>query len=131
MDGMVGVAHPTEWRGLMMPNYRRRFFPGGMFFFTVVTAERRRLFCDAWARRCLRRAMALVRAERPFETTAIVLLPEHLHCIWQLPEGDADFSTRWACPANEMVGVAHRTGSARRGAGVSFSGGLNIFFRWG
>src|SRR5687768_17966415 len=24
-----------------------------------------------------------------------VLLPDHLHCIWTLPEGDSDFSTRW------------------------------------
>jgi putative transposase len=26
---------------------------------------------------------------------AVVVLPDHLHCIWRLPEADADFSTRW------------------------------------
>jgi len=26
---------------------------------------------------------------------AIVILPDHLHAIWSLPEGDADFATRW------------------------------------
>jgi len=25
-----------------------------------------------------------------------VLLPDHLHCIWTLPPGDADFGIRWA-----------------------------------
>jgi putative transposase len=45
---------------------------------------------------CLRRAFEKVRAKRYFETIAICLLPEHLHCIWKLPEGDADFSTRWS-----------------------------------
>jgi len=31
----------------------------------------------------------------PFDIGAWVVLPDHLHCIWTLPEGDADFSTRW------------------------------------
>ena len=26
---------------------------------------------------------------------AVCLLPEHLHCIWSLPEGDADYSKGW------------------------------------
>jgi putative transposase len=43
----------------------------------------------------LRDAFRTVRKERPFSIDAIVVLPEHLHCIWTLPEGDADFSTRW------------------------------------
>ncbi len=34
-------------------------------------------------------------AERPFHIDAIVVLPDHLHCIWRLPSGDADFSGRW------------------------------------
>jgi len=43
----------------------------------------------------LRDAIAAVRAERPFTIDAWVLLPDHLHCLWTLPEGDADFSMRW------------------------------------
>jgi putative transposase len=31
----------------------------------------------------------------PFETIAVCLLPEHLHCIWRLPEGDANYAMRW------------------------------------
>jgi putative transposase len=32
---------------------------------------------------------------RPFMTLAIVLLWDHLHCVWSLPSGDEDFSSRW------------------------------------
>ena len=78
-----------------MPEYRRKFRPGGMFFFTVVTQMRRRLFAREQGRSCLRRAIRQVQARRPFELTAMVLLPEHLHCLWQLPYGDTDYSTRW------------------------------------
>jgi len=80
-----------------MPNYRRPHYPGGMFFFTLVTERRRPVFSKAPARRQLREAVEKVRVEHPFELTAIVLLPEHLHCIWQLPENDSDFSLRWSC----------------------------------
>ena len=31
----------------------------------------------------------------PFHIDAICLFPNHLHCIWRLPEGDHDFSNRW------------------------------------
>jgi putative transposase len=79
-----------------MPDYRRRFRPGGMFFFTVVTDARRRLFAGVSACQCLRTALCEVQARWPFEVTAIVLLPEHLHCIWQLPENDTDYSKRWS-----------------------------------
>jgi putative transposase len=79
-----------------MPDYRRAFAPGGTFFFTLVTYERRPIFQEESARRHLREAMRLCRAERPFEIDAMVLLPEHLHAIWTLPDGDADFSARWS-----------------------------------
>jgi putative transposase len=36
------------------------------------------------------------RAARPFRTDAIVVLPDHLHCLWTLPAGDDDFPVRWA-----------------------------------
>jgi len=35
------------------------------------------------------------RQRRPFAVEAIVILPDHLHCIWTLPPGDANFSARW------------------------------------
>src|SRR5690606_38507394 len=43
----------------------------------------------------LRRAFAVTRAVRPFNVLSIAVLPEHLHCVWQLPDGDADNATRW------------------------------------
>jgi len=85
-----------------MPDYRRAYEPGGMFFFTLVTHRRRCLFSDSTAREYLRLAIRQVQTERPFELVAIVLLPDHLHCIWKLPEGDGDFSTRWACIKKEF-----------------------------
>jgi putative transposase len=43
----------------------------------------------------LRQAFRKVIKRHPFKVDAFVLLPDHLHCIWTLPQGDADFSTRW------------------------------------
>ncbi len=78
-----------------MGNYRRNYVSGGTYFFTVVTHRRQRILDSSLARRCLREAISDVRRERPFDLFAVVLLPEHLHCIWTLPLGDSDYSTRW------------------------------------
>jgi len=75
--------------------YLRNCVPGGTFFFTVVTERRRSFLTDRLARNCLREAIREERAARPFDLFAIVLLPDHLHTVWTLPEDDADFSLRW------------------------------------
>ena len=75
--------------------YRRAYIPGGSYFFTVVTAQRRPLFAERANIDLLHTAFRQIRQQRPFQIDAIVVLPEHLHCIWSLPAGDADFSTRW------------------------------------
>jgi len=67
-----------------------------MYFLTIVTHERRPLFAEPTARRLLREAHAFVRKDRPFESRAIVLMPDHLHVIWRLPDGDCDYPTRIA-----------------------------------
>ena len=77
-----------------MPNYRRMVRPGGTFFFTIVTAGRSPLFADEVARSILGACLREERIARPFVVEAIVLLPDHLHTMWTLPEEDADFSTR-------------------------------------
>ncbi len=78
-----------------MSNYRRERLPGGIFFFTVVTAGRRPILTTDVARALLRRVVDEVRGGYPFAVEAWVLLPDHLHCIWALPDGDMDFSKRW------------------------------------
>jgi len=44
----------------------------------------------------LREVYRTIQQRRPFETIAICVLPDHLHAIWELPEGDGDFSSRWS-----------------------------------
>ncbi|TPQ28926.1 REP-associated tyrosine transposase [Methylomonas koyamae] len=78
-----------------MSDYRRVYIPGGCYFFTVVTYRRQPIFADERNVAWLRQAFKIVKAKRPFELTAAVVLPDHLHSIWQLPDGDADYSTRW------------------------------------
>lgn len=77
-----------------MPDYRRYRVPGGTYFFTVNLLERR---LDTLVRHIdhLREAVRGVRQRYPFHIDAWVVLPDHLHCLCTLPEGDADFSTRW------------------------------------
>jgi len=75
--------------------YRRARAKGGTCFFTLVTHRRRRFLCEPENVSLLRGAFRYVMARHPFKIDAFVLLPDHLHCIWTLPEGDSDFSTRW------------------------------------
>jgi putative transposase len=75
--------------------YRRATTPGGTYFFTVVTYQRQTLFRDPETVTHLRSAFRSVKTNHPFTIDAIVVLPDHLHCIWTLPAGDANFSTRW------------------------------------
>ena len=77
-----------------MTAYRRHYVPGGTYFFTVALAERsRRLLVDHID--LLRASFRQVKAAHPFEIVAIVILPDHLHTVWTLPDGDSDYSTRW------------------------------------
>jgi putative transposase len=75
--------------------YRRADTEGGTYFFTVNLAERS---ADTLVRRIddLRAVIDTVKAAHPFSLVAMVALPEHLHAIWRLPPGDADYPTRWS-----------------------------------
>lgn len=75
--------------------YRRAYVPGGCYFFTVVTANRRPIFTDQATVRVLRQAFRHVMKKRPFVLNAMVVLPDHLHCVWTLPNEDSDYSLRW------------------------------------
>jgi putative transposase len=82
--------------------YRRAQTPGATYFFTVVTYQRQQLFCQPEVVDLLRSAFRMVKAQFPFAIDAIVVLPDHLHCLWTLPEGDADFSNRWRLIKSEF-----------------------------
>ncbi len=77
-----------------MPNYRRNRVAGGSFFFTVNLEDRKTtLLVDHIDK--LRESIAKTRRKMPFHIDAWVILPEHMHCIWTLPEGDDNYSGRW------------------------------------
>ena len=77
-----------------MPEYRRNQVPDGTFFFTVNLLDRR---SDLLVRHvdALRDAVRQTRLRAPFRIDAWVVLPDHMHCLWTLPEDDADFPGRW------------------------------------
>ena len=105
-----------------MANYRRNFLAGGSYFFTVNPADRRRMLLTDHID-LLRAAFRQARARHPFTVEAAVVLPDHLHAIWTLPDGDTDFATRWrliksgfsrALPSGEPIS-ASRAAKAERG----------------
>jgi putative transposase len=77
-----------------MPDYRRVFIPGGTYFFTVNALDRRSDLFTAHIS-LLRETVNRVRHQSPFEIDAWVVLPDHMHAIWTLPPGDADYAGRW------------------------------------
>jgi putative transposase len=103
--------------------YRRAKAEGGTYFFTVNLADRH---SDLLVRHigALRAVTQAVKAAQPFAIVAMVVLPEHLHAIWRLPSGDADFPLRWSqikagfsrrLPGDERIGSSRQ---ARRERGI-------------
>ena len=78
-----------------MPDYRRLYVKGGTYFFTVVTYNRRPIFTNEPEINLLLHCMQVVSENHPFQIDAFVIMPDHLHALWTLPENDADFSLRW------------------------------------
>ncbi len=73
--------------------YRRSRIPNAPYFLTVTLRHRgTRLLLDHVDE--LRAAFRCAAAENPFHLDAIAVLPDHLHVLCTLPDGDADFSTR-------------------------------------
>jgi putative transposase len=75
--------------------YRRAKVAGGTYFFTVNLAERQLALLTEHVKG-LREAVSAVKRRHAFRIDAMVILPDHLHAIWTLPEGDSDFPARWA-----------------------------------
>lgn len=103
--------------------YRRATAAGGTYFFTVNLADRH---ADTLVRHIdeLRTVTRSVKQAHPFDLLAMVVLPEHLHTIWRLPPGDANFALRWSLiksgfsrqlPSSEPANASRR---AKRERGI-------------
>jgi putative transposase len=107
-----------------MATFRRDRTPGATYFFTVVTHRREPLLLRPPLLLALREAVHRVRRDNPFEIVAWVTMPDHIHCIWTLPTGDADFPSRWsmikrlASQALDARGSVSGTQAKRREAGL-------------
>ena len=75
--------------------YRRSITSEATYFFTVVTCRRREMLCEPDSVALLREAFATVKRRHPFRIDAVILMSDHLRCLWALPPKDADYSTRW------------------------------------
>ncbi len=92
-----------------MSKYIRPRRPGASVFFTVALADRgAQTLVDHVG--VLREAVQVTRAERPFRIEAWVVLPDHMHCVWTLPEGDAAYSVRMAAIKARFTRDIRRSG---------------------
>ena len=92
-----------------MVHYRRNRIAGGSFFFTVTLHDRQsRILTDHID--LLRIAFHETQGCRPFAIDAIVILPEHLHTVWTLPAGDADYSGRWRAIKSRFTRALRKAG---------------------
>ena len=107
-------AHPTREGSGGMAEYRRNQVEGGTYFFTVTLADRGSGLLVAEIE-VLREAVRKAREARPFHVDAWVVLPDHLHCLWTLPPGDADFPLRWRMIKTRFSRGVERP-AARRGS---------------
>jgi len=86
-----------------MPEYRRTRAKGATYFFTVVTYWRQPVLCLPESLDAMKDVMRNVAERYPFQTDAWVVLPDHLHFVWTLPEGDSNYSMRWAVVKKELT----------------------------
>lgn len=92
-----------------MPNYIRPRVTGATIFFTVCLQDRSSsLLTDEID--TLRASVRKTKAERPFDIIAMVVLPDHLHCVLRLPAGDRDFGRRWGAIKGRFSASVRRAG---------------------
>jgi putative transposase len=77
-----------------MPEYRRMIYPGGTYFFTLVTYQRQNIFSTSKPISLFYESIERVRTLHPFTVEAYCILPNHIHFIWRLPNGDSNYSMR-------------------------------------
>ncbi|MFO0840482.1 MAG: transposase [Phycisphaerae bacterium] len=114
-----------------MPQYRRIEAHGATIFFTLVTLDRRPILTSQPALDLLRAAFREERRRSAFWLDAIVVLPDHLHCIWTLPRGDSNFSIRWSRIKTHFTTRYLRSGGdeARRSASRQTRGERGVWQR--
>lgn len=113
-----------------MSQYLRPRVAGASVFFTVNLADRGG---DLLVREigALRRAVAVTRRERPFVIDAWVVMPDHLHCVWTLPDGDSDYGVRWGAIKARFSMDVRRAGFTPPIAMKGSDGGVNPALRKG
>jgi putative transposase len=70
--------------------------PGGTYFFTIVTYQRRPMLTQPDSISILKNIWLETITKRPVELIAYCILPDHLHCVWSMPEDDLNFPVRWS-----------------------------------
>ena len=75
-------------------DYRRIWHPGGTYFFTINLLQRKNNDLLIRHVQFLRESVKTVKAHHPFEIHGWVILPEHMHCLIELPANDTDYATR-------------------------------------
>ncbi len=98
-----------------MVQYRRNYVAGGTYFFTVTLKNRQDTTLTSHIN-ALTDAFRKTRDTHPFVTIAMVVMPDHLHAVWQLPEGDSNYSDRWRMIKSrftQSIGVAAQLWQAR------------------
>ncbi|MEY4730741.1 MAG: hypothetical protein RL020_1899 [Pseudomonadota bacterium] len=89
-----------------MATFRRDLTKGATYFFTVATYRRQPILTKPEVITSLRNAIAETKNEYPFEIVAWVVLPDHLHAVWTLPEGDSDYGVRWGLIKRKVTAEA-------------------------
>ncbi len=77
-----------------MVHCRRSYAPGGTFSFAVILRDRSTNHLVTYVDQ-LRASFRRARQKQPFDIIVVVILPDYLHAIFQLPEDDAGYPSRW------------------------------------
>lgn len=94
-----------------MVQYRRNLVAGGTYFFTVTLIDRRSHLLTQYVN-VLRESVRKAQQHHPFKVVAWVVLPDHLHAVWTLPNDDSDYSGRWRAIKSHFVQVVKKHGVA-------------------
>ena len=97
-QGAITEGHCAElqsWHHCRHARLSTRLAPWRAYFFTVNALQRHGNDLLVRHIELLREAVREVRQRHPFIIHGWVVLPDHMHCLIELPPGDADFATRW------------------------------------